>query len=93
MSALVFLLGIAGERLPDQLVELGLPRLRQRQRAVVTAEEAFELLDIDRTTGYKAIRDGTFPLPVLRIGRSIRIPAIALAELLGLDDETARGTN
>jgi predicted DNA-binding transcriptional regulator AlpA len=49
---------------------------------VVSAEEAFQLLCIDRTTGYKAIRDGTFPLPVVRIGRVIRIPTAALVQLL-----------
>src|SRR5437879_2185581 len=43
-------------------------------RAVVTAEEAFEHLGIDRSTGYKAIRDGTFPVPVIRVGRIIRVP-------------------
>jgi predicted DNA-binding transcriptional regulator AlpA len=52
---------------------------------VVSAEEAFQLLCIDRTTGYKAIRDGTFPLPVVRIGRVIRIPTAALVQLLDPD--------
>lgn len=52
---------------------------------VVSAEEAFRLLRIDRSTGYKAIRDGTFPLPILRIGRIIRIPSAALARLLDPD--------
>jgi predicted DNA-binding transcriptional regulator AlpA len=52
---------------------------------VISAEEAFKLLRIDRTTGYKAIREGTFPLPVLRIGRVIRIPTAALFDLLELE--------
>ena len=53
-----------------------------RQRAVVSAEEAFTELGIDRSTGYKAIREGTFPLPVIRIGRLIRVPTVALKALL-----------
>jgi predicted DNA-binding transcriptional regulator AlpA len=54
-------------------------------RPVVSAEDAFRLLHIDRTTGYKAIQNGTFPLPVVRIGRLIRIPTAALVQLLEPD--------
>jgi excisionase family DNA binding protein len=57
-----------------------------RGRPVMTADEVFAELGIDRTTGYKAIRDGTFPLPVVRVGRSIRIPTAALWRLLQLDE-------
>jgi excisionase family DNA binding protein len=57
-------------------------------RPVVTAEEAFAELGIDRSTGYKAIRDGTFPLPVIRVGRSIRIPTAALRRLLLVDGDS-----
>ncbi len=55
-------------------------------RPVVSAEEAFAYLGIDRSTGYKAIRDGTFPVPVLRIGRLIRVPTVPLRRLLQLDE-------
>jgi len=57
-----------------------------RERPVVTAEEAFAELGIDRNTGYRAIRDGTFPLPVIRVGRTIRVPTVALRRALQLDD-------
>jgi predicted DNA-binding transcriptional regulator AlpA len=53
---------------------------------VMSAEEAFAQLGIDRTTGYRAIRQGTFPLPVIRIGRVIRVPTNALRRLLQLDE-------
>ncbi|MBV9661870.1 MAG: helix-turn-helix domain-containing protein, partial [Acidimicrobiales bacterium] len=53
--------------------------LDPKVRPVLSALEAFRLLGIDRTTGYKAIRQGTFPVPVLRLGRSIRVPTAALA--------------
>lgn len=53
----------------------------------VTAEEAFACLRIDRTTGYRAIRDGTFPLPVIRVGRLIRVPVAPLRRLLEVGPE------
>jgi predicted DNA-binding transcriptional regulator AlpA len=65
-------------------------RLSLSERPVITADEAFLLLHIDRSTGYKAIKDGTFPVPVLRVGRLIRIPSLALIRLLeppGTDEE------
>ena len=73
------------------------PRARQLGRfaildqAVVSAEEAFKLLRIDRSTGYKSIRDGTFPLPIVRIGRIIRIPTAALVKLLDPNHESDSG--
>jgi predicted DNA-binding transcriptional regulator AlpA len=55
-------------------------------RPVISAEEAFAELGIDRSTGYRAIREGTFPVPVLRIGRLIRVPVAPLRRLLQLGD-------
>ena len=52
----------------------------------MSADEAFAHLGIDRTTGYRAIRDGRFPLPVIRVGRVIRVPTNELRKLLGIDD-------
>lgn len=54
-------------------------------RPCLSADEAFDHLGIDRTTGYRAIKSGCFPLPVIRIGRTIRIPTAALLELLRLE--------
>jgi predicted DNA-binding transcriptional regulator AlpA len=56
-------------------------------RPVLTAEEAFAELGIDRSTGYKSIRDGTFPVPIIRVGRIIRVPTAALRRLLLVDPE------
>ncbi len=56
-----------------------------RDRPVLSAEEAFAELGIDRSTGYKAIREGTFPVPVVRIGKLIRVPTLPLRRLLQLD--------
>ncbi len=49
---------------------------------VVTAEQAFAALGLHRDVGYRMMRSGRFPLPVIRIGRAIRIPRAALEELL-----------
>ena len=62
-------------------------------RPVLSAEEAFKELGIDRTTGYRAIRDGSFPVEVIHIGRTIRVPTVALRRLLlqatGADEAAA----
>lgn len=64
-------------------------KLNSIDRPVVSADLAFEALDIDRSTGYKAIKDGTFPLPIIRVGRVIRIPTSALLQLLQQSESTA----
>jgi predicted DNA-binding transcriptional regulator AlpA len=51
-------------------------------RPFVSADEAFAFLGIDRTTGYRAIRENTFPVPVIRVGRIYRVPAVPLLRLL-----------
>ena len=56
-------------------------------RASITADEAFAELGIDRTTGYRAIKEGTFPVPVIRVGRLIRVPTAALRRLLDADED------
>lgn len=48
--------------------------------------EAAQLLGIGRTSAYQMAAAGTFPVPVLRLGRSIRIPTVPLLELLGLSN-------
>jgi predicted DNA-binding transcriptional regulator AlpA len=68
-------------------------QLDVKTRPVVSADEAFALLEIDRSTGYKAIKDGTFPVPVLRIGRVIRIPTAALLRLLDPSGDTRESQN
>jgi predicted DNA-binding transcriptional regulator AlpA len=75
---------------PAELVtELGdaaaeVAALDPKQQPLVSTETVFGLLGIDRSTGYRAIREGTFPLPIIRIGRIIRIPTVAVQRLLTL---------
>jgi excisionase family DNA binding protein len=49
--------------------------------AVLTVEEAAAHLRIGRSAAYAAARSGD--LPVIRIGRVLRVPRQRLAELLG----------
>lgn len=49
---------------------------------VLTVEEAAALLRVGRSTAYEAVRRGQIA-GAIRIGRTIRIPRSALAELLG----------
>jgi predicted DNA-binding transcriptional regulator AlpA len=53
-------------------------------RPTIKPQEAFRLLGCGQTNGYEQIRQGTFPVPVLRLGRVIKIPTAPLLELLGL---------
>lgn len=48
----------------------------------LSAEEAFAIFAIDRKTGYRAIKDGSFPVAVVRVGRLIRVPTAAVVRLL-----------
>lgn len=57
-----------------------------RTRPCLSADEAFAELGIDRTTGYRAIKEGTFPVPVIRVGRLIRVPTAAFRRLLDPDN-------
>jgi predicted DNA-binding transcriptional regulator AlpA len=63
------------------------------QRPFVSADEAFAFLGIDRTTGYRAIHDNTFPVPVIRIGRIYRVPADRLRRLLDTADVVVDGAD
>jgi len=52
-------------------------------RRTVNVEFAAKELGISRPVAYRSIEDGTFPLPVIKIGRRIVIPKAALDALLG----------
>ena len=51
--------------------------------------EAAALLGIGRTHAYNLEAAGQFPVPVLHLGRVIRVPTAPLLELLGLPTPTA----
>jgi len=59
---------------------------------VVDLVTAAELLGIGRTASYQLVRAGQFPVPVLRIGRLIRVPTAPLLQLLGLTNASNTST-
>jgi excisionase family DNA binding protein len=55
--------------------------------AVVDVVTAAEVLGIGRTVAYELVRTNRFPVPVVRVGRQIKIPTAYLIELLGLSTD------
>jgi excisionase family DNA binding protein len=53
---------------------------RTTPRPFVSVEEAALLLGEARSTVYRSVKAGTFPLPVVRIGARIRIPVLLLID-------------
>ncbi len=52
----------------------------------VSVGTAAQMLGVGRNTAYEAVRAGTFPSPVIRIGRRYLIPRAALERLLTASD-------
>lgn len=46
--------------------------------------EAARLLGIGRTLAYEMVREGTWPTPIIRAGRKIRVPSAPVLQILGL---------
>ena len=55
---------------------------RGRQKALLSVEEAAELLGVRRDTVYRAIKAKTLPVPVYVIGQRMRIPRAAIERVL-----------
>jgi excisionase family DNA binding protein len=51
-------------------------------RPLLSVEEAAVLLGVTRSTLYRAIKAGTFPLPVFRIGQRVRIARRSVDRLI-----------
>jgi excisionase family DNA binding protein len=49
----------------------------------MNVDDVAPLLGINRSTAFELIRRGTFPLPVLKLGRRLVVPRRAVEELLG----------
>ena len=50
---------------------------------------AARILGVGRTVAYELVREGTWPTPVIHVGRKIRVPTAPLLTLLGLDSALA----
>ena len=46
--------------------------------------DAAKLLGVGRTVAYELVREGTWPTPIIRAGRKIRVPTAPMLALLGL---------
>lgn len=55
-------------------------------RSVVPIRDVFRALGLGPTAGYRLARHGRLPVPVLRVGRKLVVPAAPLQRLL--DGET-----
>ena len=53
----------------------------------VPGVQAGALLGIGRSTTLRMLQDGTFPCPVLRLGKQYRVPVASLRKLLDLPAE------
>jgi excisionase family DNA binding protein len=63
---------------------------------LMTVEEASEYLRVSRALAYQLARQfrisgGAAGLPVLELGRCLRVPRSQLAELVGVDLDSGRG--
>ncbi len=52
----------------------------------VSVPEAGEALGISRQTAYELARRDEFPVPVLKVGKKLRVSTAALARLLGAEN-------
>ncbi|WP_423782929.1 excisionase family DNA-binding protein [Ferrimicrobium acidiphilum] len=55
---------------------------QRRPKSLLSVDEAAILLETTRSTAYRALSKGTFPLPVIRLGGRLRIPRAAVDRLL-----------
>lgn len=53
----------------------------------ISATEAAPILGASKSSIYNAIKDGSFPFPVIRIGERIVIPTAPIREALRITDE------
>jgi len=63
------------------------------ERLTTNATVAFRLLGISRNTGYALIRRGEFPLPVIKAGKKLIVPTIAIRKLLGDTEDSNEHNN
>ncbi|WP_100446375.1 helix-turn-helix domain-containing protein [Glycomyces xiaoerkulensis] len=54
---------------------------------MTNVETAAQILGIGRTVAYRLAKEGDFPVQVLRIGHSYRVPVLRLLEVLGAEPE------
>jgi excisionase family DNA binding protein len=63
--------------------------IRKHPPTVLTLMEAAELLGIGRAKAYSLAREGTFPVPVFKVGARYLVPYLPLVAFLGFPSEEA----
>lgn len=53
--------------------------------------QASTLLGVDPQTAYNSVKAGSFPIPVIRVGRRIRVATRPLLAALGMSENDAAG--
>jgi excisionase family DNA binding protein len=61
---------------------MNLKRAQHNPKPLLSVEETAILLGETRSTLYRAVKAGTLPLPMFRIGSRIRIPRSAVERLI-----------
>ncbi|MFE5089419.1 DNA-binding protein [Streptomyces sp. NPDC056638] len=51
---------------------------------LVNLETAGRALGIGKSKTYQLVREGTFPVPTLKLGEVVKVPTAGLKELLGV---------
>ena len=67
------------------------PRNGFGAKALLSVDEAAIMLGVTRSTAYKAIAEGTFPVPIIRVGGRWRVSREALRRLLDGEGSVADG--
>lgn len=57
--------------------------------AVVDLPTAARVLGIGRSAAYELVRSGSWPTPVIRMGKLIKVPTAPMAALLGVASSTS----
>ncbi len=55
------------------------------ERGTLPLPAAFRRLGIGKTTGYRLVKDGRFPVPLVRVGARVVVPQAPLERLLAGD--------
>jgi hypothetical protein len=84
MDSLVTVHVDRGETRPDAVGTLG-EQTRPVRPETTTVEVASLRLGIGRSLGYQLAREGRFPCRVIRAGRRLLVPTVALERLLAAD--------
>lgn len=56
---------------------------------IIDVPTAGSIFRIGRTNSHQQVREGTFPVRVLRVGRRYRVPTADVIKLLGLENSEA----